>query len=128
MGLYEDLFDFNRNGKVDADDDLMLMQMTKQNNDGGGGNNNGCYIATCVYSSYDCPPVWMLRRFRDTQLASTPQGRLFIRIYYAVSPTIVKQFGKAGWFQQFWKKWLDRMVARLQSQGVENTPYRDRDW
>lgn len=24
----------------------------------------GCYIATCVYGSYDCPQVWILRRFR----------------------------------------------------------------
>lgn len=28
-------------------------------------SNNGCYIATCVYGSYDCPQVWILRRFRD---------------------------------------------------------------
>lgn len=25
----------------------------------------GCYVATCVYGSYDCPEVWTLRRFRD---------------------------------------------------------------
>ncbi|MFR9028073.1 MAG: DUF2726 domain-containing protein [Clostridium sp.] len=25
----------------------------------------GCYIATAVYGSYDCPQVWVLRRFRD---------------------------------------------------------------
>ena len=28
-------------------------------------NENGCYIATCVYGSYDCPQVLTLRRFRD---------------------------------------------------------------
>ena len=29
--------------------------------------NNGCYVATCVYGSYDCPEVWVLRRFRDNK-------------------------------------------------------------
>ncbi len=34
-------------------------------------NNKGCYIATCVYGSYDCPQVWTLRRFRDYTLDET---------------------------------------------------------
>ena len=25
----------------------------------------GCYVATAVYGSYDCPQVWTLRRVRD---------------------------------------------------------------
>ena len=29
------------------------------------GKKQGCYIATCVYGSYDCPQVWILRRYRD---------------------------------------------------------------
>lgn len=31
------------------------------NNGGKGAEKNGCYIATCVYGSYDCPQVWTLR-------------------------------------------------------------------
>ena len=42
----------------------------------------GCYVATCVYGSYDCPQVWTLRRFRDDTLGSTWYGRTFIRVYY----------------------------------------------
>ena len=34
-----------------------------------GSSSQGCYIATCVYGSYDCSPVWILRRFRDSFLA-----------------------------------------------------------
>ena len=34
-------------------------------------NSGGCYVATCVYGSYDCPQVWTLRRFRDNTLAET---------------------------------------------------------
>lgn len=87
----------------------------------------GCYIATCVYNSYDCPQVWTLRRFRDNTLAETWYGRFFIRVYYAISPILVKWFGKTEWFKNLWKPTLDRMVERLNDNGVEGTPYNDRE-
>lgn len=89
---------------------------------------NGCYVATAVYGSYDCPQVWTLRRFRDNTLAETWYGRAFIHTYYAISPTLVKWFGKSKWFKNLWKPTLDRMVETLNSKGVENTPYNDREW
>ena len=52
-----------------------------------------CYVATAVYGSYDCPEVWILRRYRDYTLAETWYGRAFIHTYYAISPTLVKWFG-----------------------------------
>lgn len=88
-------------------------------------NNQGCYIATCVYGSYDCPEVWVLRRFRDGILKRTIQGRMFIKTYYAVSPWLVRHFGKKKWFRNGWKKFLDRMVERLKEKGVGDGPYRD---
>ena len=88
----------------------------------------GCYVATCVYGSYDCPQVWTLRRFRDYTLAETWYGRAFICTYYAISPTLVKWFGNTNWFKKLWKGKLDRMVAKLQSKGVEDTPYEDKNW
>jgi cold-shock DNA-binding domain protein len=69
--------------------------------------------------------VWTLRRFRDNILAETWYGRAFIKIYYAISPTIVKWFGHAKWFNHMWRGALDRMVDKLQSNGVESTPYED---
>ena len=91
-------------------------------------NSGGCYVATCVYGSYDCPQVWTLRRFRDDTLGSTWYGRAFIKLYYAVSPTLVKWFGKTTWFKKMWKGMLDRMVKRLNDKGVKNTPYKDKQW
>lgn len=88
----------------------------------------GCYVATAVYGSYDCPQVWTLRRYRDYTLAKTWYGRAFIRIYYAISPTLVKWFGHTGWFKKMWQGTLDRMVAKLQANGVESTPYEDKNW
>ena len=90
--------------------------------------NRGCYIATAVYGSYDCPQVWTLRRYRDDTLAETWCGRAFIRAYYAISPILVKWFGHTSWFKKLWKRRLDRMVCCLNSKGVEDTPYQDRVW
>lgn len=88
-------------------------------------SSGGCYVATCVYGSYDCPPVWTLRRYRDYMLAQNPFGRLFIKIYYATSPIVVKLFGNQNWFHKLFKAPLDRWVEKLNNEGVENTPYND---
>ena len=88
-------------------------------------STGGCYVATCVYGSYDCPQVWTLRRFRDDTLALTSFGRAFIKTYYAISPTAVKWFGKYNWFHKLFKKPLDRLVNSLNNSGVKNTPYND---
>lgn len=88
-------------------------------------DDDGCYVATCVYGSYDCPEVWTLRRYRDKKLSKSVGGRFFIKLYYAISPTIVKLFGETKWFKAFWRTRLDRMVSNLRKRGYENTPYDD---
>lgn len=87
----------------------------------------GCYVATCVYGSYDCPQVWVLRRYRDNSLAKNCLGETFIKIYYFISPTLVKCFGKQTWFVCACKTILDKIVCNLQSKGFDNTPYKDND-
>ena len=88
-------------------------------------STNGCYIATCVYGSYDCPEVWTLRRYRDQELKETMFGRLFIQTYYATSPSLVRWFGETGWFKSVCRFFLDKFVMRLQNKGLKNTPYND---
>lgn len=90
--------------------------------------SKGCYIATAVYGSYECPQVWTLRRYRDYTLAKSWYGRAFIRIYYAISPTLVRWVGHTDWFKKIWKKKLDHMVEKLQSEGYKSTPYEDKKW
>jgi hypothetical protein len=90
--------------------------------------NGGCYIATAVYGSYDCPEVWVLRRYRDYSLARTWYGRTFIKCYYFISPKIVRHFGKAKLFNTFWKKVLDQKVKQLKSKGYGETPFKDKKW
>ncbi|MBQ9618153.1 MAG: hypothetical protein IJR48_07295, partial [Oscillibacter sp.] len=87
-----------------------------------------CYVATAVYGSYDCPQVWTLRRFRDDVLSQTWYGRLVIRAYYAVSPTVIQLFGEKDWFQNFFRDKLDNFLNDLQEDGVASTPYQDTDW
>lgn len=86
---------------------------------------SGCYVATCVYNSYDCPQVWRLRRYRDNYLKAHWWGRAFIKIYYGVSPTLVKWFGEKKWFRNPIKKKLDKMVLKLEKKGYSDTPYTD---
>ena len=89
-------------------------------------SSSGCYIATAVYGSYDCPEVWTLRRYRDSVLDNSWYGKLFIRCYYFVSPTLVKWFGKTRWFRNLLRKQLNKWVKKLNGQGFERTPYRDK--
>ena len=85
------------------------------------GQHVGCYIATCVYGSYDCPEVWVLRRYRDSRLSASLFGRQFIQIYYAVSPKLVALFGKKKWFTGVWKPILNKIISKLQiSENKEN--------
>lgn len=93
-----------------------------------GSHDTGCYIATCIYGSYDCPQVRTLRRFRDNSLAASWYGRAFVRIYYTVSPTLVKWFGNTTWFKDLWTPVLNKMVNKLNAEGVESTPYSDIIW
>ena len=94
-------------------------------NQQGNGDKEGCFIATCVYGSYDCPNVWVLRRFRDETLRKTFLGNQLINIYYALSPGLVKRFGRSQLFLDFWKAALDFLVYRLKENGFNDSFYSD---
>lgn len=88
--------------------------------------SSGCYVASCVYNSYDCPEVWRLRRYRDYYLDSHWWGRLFIKLYYAISPKLVGMFGQKKWFRGPIKNYLDKKLSKLEKQGYSDTPYDDK--
>jgi len=85
----------------------------------------GCYIATCIYGSYNCPEVWTLRRYRDNTLSASWLGRQVIQIYYTVSPTIVRFFGGKRWFTRLCKPLLNYLVQNLQKKGIDSSFYSD---
>ena len=90
-----------------------------------GSDKKGCYVATAVYGSYNCPSVWTLRRYRDFTLSQSIAGRAFIKLYYTVSPRLVTRFADTTWFNSIVRIPLDRLVARLNRRGYSDTPYYD---
>ena len=90
-------------------------------------DSEGCYIATCVYGSYDCPEVWTLRRFRDEGLRKSRCGRAFVKVYYRISPMLVRCFGRYDLFRSVNRVWLNRFVKNLKQMGYTDLPYKDRD-
>lgn len=114
-----------QNGSLEAKKQLDSHCRTSSMNTNNNANSGGCYVATAIYGSYDCPEVWTLRRYRDNVLKKNVFGRAFVCLYYAVSPTIVKWFGKEKWFNSLFKNRLDRFVRKLNFNGIDNSPYRD---
>jgi len=78
-----------------------------------------------VYGSYDCPEVWVLRRFRDKTLSKTMMGKAFIKSYYAISPKVVKCFGRKMWFNTLGKFAIGKLVTILRNRGIANSHYMD---
>jgi len=54
---------------------------------GGKAESGYCFVATAVHGSYDHPHVRVLRELRDQVLLPTSDGRLFVQLYYATSPS-----------------------------------------
>jgi hypothetical protein len=111
-------------------DETMFGQITnivetwiKKN--GGDTKYGGCYVATAVYGSYNCPEVWALRRFRDQVLQPYAIGRMFVRAYYAISPRLVCKYGEERWFARLAKPALDKLVSIIRGRGISDSAYQD---
>lgn len=98
---------------------------TTSSSSSGSGGCAGCYIATAVYGSYDCPEVWVLRRYRDRVLRKTALGKLFVKVYYFISPKLVRVFGNKTWFRNIWRSFLDKKVDSLKEKGFSDERYSD---
>lgn len=88
-------------------------------------SSKGCYIATAVYGSYDCPEVWILRRFRDYFLDRYYLGKKFINFYYKHSPNWVKKYGNRRFIFGCAKKILDVICRFLYKIGYSDSFYID---
>lgn len=67
-----------------------------------------CFIATSAFESPEAIEVIQLRQFRDEKLLKTRLGKLFVDIYYYVSPTIACILDK-----QIYLKPTVRRILRL---------------
>ncbi len=75
----------------------------------------GCYIATMVYGDYNHPSVVELRSYRDNSLDKTYLGKLFIKIYYQISPVLVRKIEHKSSINNLIKSILDKIVYKLKS-------------
>lgn len=75
-------------------------------------SKSGCFIATACYGDYDAPEVLILRRYRDEYLLTNWLGSLFVRFYYAVSPSIARCLEKSDMVKSFIRNYFLRPIVR----------------
>lgn len=81
-----------------------------------------CYITTAVCESLskgdDCYELTLLRRYRDTYLASLPGGEAMIREYYDVAPSVVKHINQkenAGdIYRSIWDSYISPCIGMIE--------------
>lgn len=73
--------------------------------------NEGCYIATMAYGDYDHPQVVELRKFRDECLLQSLFGRIFVHLYYWISPKMVAILKGHDYINSGIRKVLDSFIA-----------------
>jgi len=107
--LYDKRVEFIKN--YNSDYIPVAIHRTDKKNDNK--NKEGCYIATAIYGSYNAKEVMILRNFRDNELSKNIIGRLFIKIYYKVSPTLSKKLYKTNVVTILIRKILDKIVEKI---------------
>lgn len=75
--------------------------------------SGGCFIATAVYGSEDAPTVLMLRSLRDDVLLSSKLGRVFVNLYYLISPPVARLLSNNSLLQNIARKAVVRPIANL---------------
>jgi|GEM_PF-937384 len=104
-------------GKISADENYVSKArggtFDKKQTSLTGKKQSGCYIATCVYGSYDCDEVFQLRRFRDEKLSTTPIGRFLISLYYTLSPSMIKHIQRDSFLEDNIRVFLDWFRKRF---------------
>jgi len=73
----------------------------------------GCFIATAVYGSENAPAVLVLRSFRDDILLSSKLGRVFVNLYYLISPPVARLLSNNSPLQNIARKAVVRPIANL---------------
>jgi tetratricopeptide (TPR) repeat protein len=73
----------------------------------------GCFIATAVYGSPSATPVILLRGFRDNILQRNSLGKIFIWIYYRLSPFFANVISKSESLKNFARVLIVKPALRI---------------
>ncbi len=108
----------NTNTKVISDINSQLISLKNQSSSSSSSYNSssssgGCYIATMAYGNYNHPQVLILRSFRDEKLSKHMLGRGFIRMYYAISPHLVRILKDSHNINRIIRNILDELVKKV---------------
>ena len=77
---------------------------------------SGCFVATAAFGDINSHQVVTLRSFRDEVLLHSRIGRLAVRIYYFVSPTIAAHIERSPSRRAVTRAALERIIRLLPSQ------------
>lgn len=78
-------------------------------------SNSSCYIATACYKDMFCKEVVFFRYYRDNHLLTNYIGKLFVKIYYSISPYLYNTVFSNSFFSSKIKKILDTIYNKLSS-------------
>ena len=74
----------------------------------------GCFIATVCYGSYEASEVVALRTYRDNHLLRTRYGKIFVAIYYHISPFFARLISKSDFLKKRIRKYfLTPLVKKI---------------
>jgi hypothetical protein len=70
----------------------------------------GCFIATAAYGTPLAPEINVLREWRDFKLRKSAGGKMFVKVYYVVSPSIALVIAKSEKLKYLTRKILTPVV------------------
>jgi tetratricopeptide (TPR) repeat protein len=79
------------------------------------GGNDGCFIATATFGSGHSNEVKFLRAFRDNHLMAVPFGRIFVTMYYYLSPPIAKLIKRYSFLKKLSMNILLRIIQIIKN-------------
>jgi hypothetical protein len=71
-----------------------------------------CYVATAVYGK-DAIETNRLRQWRDAKLLPTRKGRVFVAIYYRLSPYLCRYITEGGRLERVLRNTIDWQLNRI---------------